>query len=43
MCKNLSNLDSNMDTVNSNIEEFNCYIKLKYQGLKAKGELCDEL
>ena len=38
MRENLFNLDSYISTVKSNIEEFNRYIKLNYQGLQARRE-----
>ena len=40
---NLSNLDSYMLTVKSDIEEFNQYVKLNYQGLQARSERCDDI
>ena len=43
MRENLSNLDSYMTTVKSDIEEFNRYVKLNYQGLQARGERCDDI
>ncbi len=42
--ENLSSLDSYMLTVNrSNIKQFNKYIKVNWEGLKACGESCDDL
>jgi len=41
--QNLTDLDSYMSTVNSNIEEFNNYVKTNQQGLKARGERTDDL
>ena len=41
--ENLSNLDTYMSTVKSNIEEFNKYVKVNWEGLKARGESCDDL
>ena len=41
--KNLTDLDSYMATINSNIEEFNNYVKINQQGLKARGERTDDL
>jgi hypothetical protein len=41
--KNLSSLDTHMSVVKSNIEEFNKYVKINYEGLKARGERCDDL
>ena len=35
----LSNIDSYITTVKSDIEEFNRYVKLNYQGLQARGEM----
>jgi hypothetical protein len=32
-----------MSTVKSNIEEFNKYVKVNWEGLKACGESCDDL
>ena len=32
-----------MTTVKSDIEEFNRYVKLNYQGLQARGERCDDI
>jgi hypothetical protein len=32
-----------MSTVKSNIEEFNKYVKVNWEGLKARGESCDDL
>ena len=43
MKENLSNLDSYMTSVNSNVEEFNQYVKLNYDGLKARGHQCSDL
>ena len=39
--KNVSNQDSHMATVKADIEEFNRYVKLNYQGLQARGESYD--
>ena len=43
MRENLSNLDSYMTTVKSDVEEFNRYVKLNYQGLQARGKRCDDI
>ena len=43
MRENLSNLDSYITTVKSDIEEFNRYVKMNYQGLQARGERCDDI
>ena len=43
MRENLSNLDSYMSTVKSDIEEFNRYVKLNYQGLQARGERYNDM
>lgn len=41
--ENLSSLDTYMSTVKSNIEQFNKYVKVNWEGLKARGESCDDL
>lgn len=41
--ENLSSLDTYMPTVNSNIEDFNKYVKNNYEGLRARGERCDDI
>ena len=41
--ENLTNLDSYMSTVSSNIEKFNQYVKVNVEGLKARGERTDDL
>ena len=41
--ENLSSLDTYMSTINSNIEEFNKYVKTNYEGLRARGERCDDI
>jgi hypothetical protein len=41
--ENLSSLDTHMSVVKSNIEDFNKYVKENYEGLKARGERCDDL
>jgi hypothetical protein len=41
--KNISSLDTHMSVVKSNIEDFNKYVKVNYEGLKARGERCDDL
>jgi len=41
--ENLSSLDTHMATVNSDIEKFNEYVKVNAEGLKARGERCDDL
>jgi hypothetical protein len=41
--ENLSSLDTYMAKIQSNIEEFNKYIKVNWEGLKARGERCDDL
>lgn len=41
--KNLTNLDTYMATVNSNIKLFNGYVKENVEGLKARGESTDDL
>ena len=41
--KNLTNLDTYMTTVNSNIEKFNQYVKVNVEGLRARGERTDDL
>lgn len=43
MKESMSNLDSYMSTVKSDIEEFNRYVKLNYQGLQARGESCNDI
>ena len=43
LCENLSSLDTYMAMVNSNIEEFNKYIKMNYKGLTSHGKSCDDL
>ncbi len=43
MRENLSNLDSYMTTVKSDIEECNRYVKMNYQGLQERGEQCDDI
>jgi hypothetical protein len=32
-----------MAKIQSNIEEFNKYVKVNWEGLKARGERCDDL
>jgi hypothetical protein len=41
--ENLSNLDTYMSTVKSNIKEFNKYVKVNWEGLTACGKNCDDL
>lgn len=41
--ENLSSLDTYMSTIKSDIEEFNKYVKMNWEGLKARGERCDDL
>ena len=41
--ENLTNLDTYMSTVNSDIENFNHYVKMNVDGLKARGEQTDDL
>ena len=41
--ENLSSLDTYMAKIQSNIEEFNKYVKVNWEGLKAHGECCDDL
>ena len=41
--ENLTNLDTHMSTVNLYIENFNQYVKLNVDGLKARGERTDDL
>jgi hypothetical protein len=41
--ENLSSLDTYMSTVKSNIKQFNKYVKFNWEGLKARGESCDDL
>ena len=41
--ENLTNLDTHMSTVNSNIKNFNQYTKVKLDGLKAGGEHTDDI
>jgi len=41
--ENLSSLDTYMASINSNIVEFNNYVKLNRDGLLARGEGCDDL
>ena len=41
MRENLSNLDSYMTNVKSDVEEFNRYVKRNHQGLQTRGERCD--
>jgi hypothetical protein len=41
--ENLSSLDTYMATINSNIENFNKYVKTNYEGLRARGERCDDI
>jgi hypothetical protein len=43
LCKNLSSLNTYMSMVKSNIEQFNKYVKVNWEGLKACGESCDDL
>ena len=43
MREKLSNLDSYITTMKSDIEEFNRYVKLNYQGLQARGEQYDNI
>jgi hypothetical protein len=40
---NLSSLDTYIVTVNSNITDFNDYVKRNYEGLRARGERCDDI
>ena len=42
-CENLSSLDTYMATINSDIVEFNKYVKFNHDGLVASGEGCDDL
>ena len=42
-CENLSSLDTYMATINSDIVEFNKYVKLNQDGLTAHGEGCNNL
>ena len=41
--ENLSSLDTYVSSVKSNIEDFNKYVKMNHEGLKARGERCDDL
>jgi hypothetical protein len=41
--KNLSSLNIYMTMVKSNIEQFNKYVKVNWEGLKAHGESCNDL
>lgn len=41
--ENLSSLDTYMSTINSNVKEFNLYVKTNYEGLRARGERCDDI
>ena len=41
--ENLINLGSYMSTVNSYIENFNQYVKVNVDGIKARGERIDDL
>jgi hypothetical protein len=41
--ENLSSLDTYMSMVKSNIKQFNKYIKVNWEGLKARGENCNDL
>jgi len=41
--ENLSSLDTYMSSIQSNIEDFNKYVKMNYEGLKARGERCDDI
>jgi hypothetical protein len=41
--ENLSSLNTYMSMVKSNIEQFNKYVKVNWEGLKARGESCDDL
>lgn len=41
--ENLTNLDSYISTVDSNIQLFNQYVKVNKEGLKARGESTDDL
>ena len=41
--ENLANLDTYMSTVNSDIENFNQYVKVNVDGLKARGERIDDI
>ena len=38
---NILSLDTYMTSVNKNGEDFNCYVKLNYERLKARGEHCN--
>jgi hypothetical protein len=41
--ESLSNLDTYMSTVKSNIKEFNKYVKVNWEGLKAHSKSCNDL
>ena len=41
--ENLTNLDSYMSSVKSDIKVFNEYMKLNYEGLRARGGKCDDI
>ena len=41
--ENITNLDTYMSTVNSGIEKFNLYVKVKVDGLESRGEHTDNL
>ena len=41
--ENLSSLDSYVSTVNYDLARINQYVKLNYEGLKARGERCDDI
>ena len=41
--ENLTNLDSYMSSVKSDIKVFNEYVKLNYEGLRARGGKCDDI
>ena len=41
--ENLSGLDSYVASVNSDVSKINQYVKLNYEGLKARGERCDDI
>jgi hypothetical protein len=43
LCENLSSLDTYISMVKSNIKQFNKYIKVNWEGLKAQGESCDDI
>jgi hypothetical protein len=41
--ESLSNLDTYMSTIKSNIGEFNKYVKVNWEGLKAHSKSCNDL